>query len=205
MIQIIKHRCNNIADLEFCKTNWGVEIDIRSDMTQFESLYLTHDPYVRGPSFDDWIVLFKSKGIAGPLILNTKEDGLESVILKKLKLYDITNYIFLDTSLPTLNLWTRNYNNHNFFIRHSSIEPIEFVQKHLNFCKWVWLDCFERKIPNIEDIALLKKNFKICLVSPELQGGSSMDIDNFVNLYKHGIDAVCTKFPEIWEAKTLQK
>ena len=67
---------------------------------------------------------------------------------------------------------------------------------------WIWLDSFKNF--NLGDIRwdeFRQLNFKICLVSPELQGRESSEIILIKNFLKHNkilIDAVCTKTPELW-------
>jgi hypothetical protein len=73
----IQHRINTLEQLEDLNPEFGAEIDLRSDPMSGE-LYLHHDAFVKGVSFSDWIALFAKRGIRGPLILNTKEDGLET-------------------------------------------------------------------------------------------------------------------------------
>lgn len=198
-IQIFKHRCNTIIDLKKCKKHWGVEIDLRSTTNHSGDLYLSHDPWKQGESFTVWLKEFVRLEIEGPIILNTKEDGLESLCLELLQQADIKNYIFLDTTLPTLKKWTRDQSNPHFFIRWSSIEPIELSLAQKGYCHWAWVDCFDRKPPDQNALALLNQNFKTCLVSPELQGGTQQELQTFISLFKNHISGVCTKFPEQWE------
>lgn len=199
MIQFIKHRCNKLEDLNICQPEWGVEIDLRSDVNNPNDLHLSHDVFLKGESFTCWLSNFKNCKIQGPIILNTKEDGLESLTLELIKISGVKNEIlFLDTTLPTLKKWTRDLKKTNFFVRWSSIEPIAFTELQSGFCEWVWVDCFDLKPPQIDILKQLNRNFKTCLVSPELQGGSLEDIKKFAELTNFGIDAICTKNPQIW-------
>ena len=65
----ILHRINTIDLLEKTSSNFGVEIDIRSNG---KSLILHHDPFEQGELFEDWIRSYHH----GTLILNVKEEGL---------------------------------------------------------------------------------------------------------------------------------
>ena len=94
--------------------------------------------------------------------------------------------------------WTKE--NKNFAVRFSSYEPREFVDKFRGRCDWVWVYCFDRFALQTIDIQDLKKNFKICLVSPELQGGTDQDIKKFRELLKIEPDLICTKKPNIYLA-----
>lgn len=198
MIQIFKHRCNDLASLTTCEKHWGVEIDLRSDVHDPSDLHLSHDPWRRGESFARWLKEFVKLGIQGPIILNTKEDGLEGLTLELLENNGVSRYIFLDTALPTLRRWTWERKNKNFFIRSSAVEPVEFVMAHRGHCEWVWIDCFDRVPPSPELVRQLSQEFKTCLVSPELQGGTAQDIDRFRSLLDAGLTGVCTKFPLAW-------
>lgn len=198
-MQIFKHRCNAIVELQKCKKHWGVEIDLRSNTDHAGDLHLSHDPWKQGESFKAWLKEFTRLGIQGPIILNTKEDGLESLTLELLQQAGAHHYIFLDTALPTLKKWTRDQSNPHFFIRWSSIEPIELSLAHKGYCDWAWVDCFDRIPPEQNTLSILNQNFKTCLVSPELQGGSEQELQKFINLFKKSITGVCTKFPEQWE------
>ena len=75
MIKII-HRINTREDLLNIPTKYGVEVDIRS---ADDKLIISHDPFVQGEDFMDWMALYKHK----ILILNVKEEGLEDRLIKK--------------------------------------------------------------------------------------------------------------------------
>ena len=103
----IKHRANKIIDLEGVLPEWGVEIDLRCVSVDAPGcLHLSHDPWVRGEDFSAWIDAFLEKKIKGPIILNTKEDGLEQTCINILNEAGIQNFFFLDTTFPTLVQWT---------------------------------------------------------------------------------------------------
>jgi len=64
----------------------------------------------------------------------------------------------------------------------------------------VWVDCFTKNILTSEAYQYLKTYFKICIVSPELQGHPKEWIADFKQAFDgFEIDAVCTKFPELWK------
>ena len=94
-MEIIIHRVNTIKKLETVDSNFGVEIDIRSNDGK---LILQHDPFEYGDSFDEWLKSYKH----GKIILNIKEEGLEDYIIKSLNNHHIDNYFFLDQSFPFL-------------------------------------------------------------------------------------------------------
>jgi hypothetical protein len=86
----------------------------------------------------------------------------------------------------------------------SEFESIETVLNLSGMVDWVWVDCFT-KFPLCEADAVRLKNsgFKLCLVSPELQGrNAEIEIPTLVSLLKAQnikFDAVCTKRPDLWE------
>ena len=67
---------------------------------------------------------------------------------------------------------------------------------------WVWIDTFTKLLLKVEEYKKLKEaNFKLCLVSPEINSGNLIDLKNIKCIIeeKFKFDAVCTKFPEEWE------
>ena len=86
-------------------------------------------------------------------------------------------------------------------VRFSDYEPVEYALSFKDKVGWVWLDRFKTNCLTKESYSKLKEaNFNICIVSPELQG-ESLDTVKQYKLYisNFDVDAVCTKFPEIWE------
>ena len=190
---LIKHRVNSINDLIGTEKIYGVEIDVR---TFNNKLILSHDPFQNGCFLVDWLENFKHKF----LIINVKEDGLEGEILDLLDRFKIRNFFFLDQPFPTIINLVKN----NLFISALRISEFENVNLYAfkDKLEWIWLDSFNNF--NLEDIhwdEFRRLNFKICLVSPELQGRESSEIiliKDFLMLNKILIDAVCTKKPELW-------
>ena len=89
-------------------------------------------------------------------------------------------------------------------VRFSTFESIDTVLKFKGIVEWIWIDYYEMYPLNREIIELIKKNnFKICLVSPELQGRSHETIitaQSSISSFKKNINAVCTKHISIWES-----
>lgn len=191
---IIKHRINCISDLASVASEWGVEIDLRSDLSKPGRLHLSHDPWSQGDDFEAWLDEYCRLKISGPLILNTKEDGLEERVIKLLKERALENFFFLDTTVPTLARWTLRERERRFAVRLSRLEPVASVQGFVKDVDWIWLDCFggEPHVP--AELDRLRESLKVCLVSPELQGAPER-LDEFTKLAAR-VDAVCTKFPE---------
>ena len=92
----------------------------------------------------------------------------------------------------------------NCAVRLSEYESIYTVLKLSGKVDWVWIDFFSRFPLNSNDINLLKREkFKLCLVSPELQGYSAeKEIPKIINILGEDInkiDAVCSKQIELWK------
>ena len=195
-MKIISHRRNTVSELLATDTKYGVEVDIRSDG---DRLITHHDPFVTGESFHEWINAYQH----GTLILNVKEEGLESRLIGLMQSKGITDYFFLDQSFPFLVKWSKA-GEHRCAIRVSEFESIETALTLSGNVDWVWVDCFT-KFPLSDDDAVRLRNagFKLCLVSPELQGrNAEIEIPALVSLLRARnieSDAVCTKRPDFWE------
>jgi hypothetical protein len=86
-------------------------------------------------------------------------------------------------------------------VRFSEYEPIENTLALKGMAEWVWVDCFNKLPLDERSYSQLKKYFKICIVSPELQNHSLDKIYDFKNQLKNmPVDAVCTKRPDLWQA-----
>ena len=194
---IISHRVNKIKDLVNTSCELGVEIDIRSNK---EKLYLHHDPYVVGEDLETWLEEYNHAA----LILNVKEEGLESKLIGLMKKYKIDNYFFLDQSFPFL-IKTANTGESRCAVRISEYEHIETVMSLSGKVDWVWVDCFNHFPLTKNDATRLQieGGFKLCFVSPELQGRDNLEgVKNYRGLIESiGIkgDAVCTKHPNLWQ------
>lgn len=195
---IIRHRRNTHDELAEVSTEHGVEIDIRS---QGDSLVLHHEPYEAGTLFEDWLENYRH----GTLILNTKEEGLEERVLALMSKYGIEDFFFLDQSFPFL-IKTARTGESRCAVRVSEFETIDTALSLAGKVQWVWVDCFTRFPLNRNSASLLKENgFKLCIVSPELQGRMEISDMNEIVAAMTGAgvvpDAVCTKFPERWDNK----
>ena len=190
---IIKHRVNNSKVLRRLNNNYGVEIDLRS---KNKSIYLHHDPYIKGELFSKWIKYYNHK----LLVLNVKEEGLENQILKILKKNKIKNFFFHDQTFSTI---LKNMHHTNVSIRFSEYEDLKKINILFNKIKWLWVDNFtEISLRKKFYDFLKKKKVKICIVSPELvQKKRIKEINKIILKLKKNnfkIDAVCTKKPKLW-------
>ena len=187
----IQHRVNTIEQLVDTPKNYGVEVDIRYEKND---LILHHDPYQKGILFSEWLENYNHTFI----ILNTKSEGLEAKILQLLGQFNIEDYFFLDLSIPFMVKQIKNANS-NIAVRFSEYEPLELAMSFKGLVKWVWVDCFSKLPLDHNTYNKLKSQFKICLVSPELQGHPYEFINQYTSQVKGmEIDAVCTKKPELW-------
>jgi hypothetical protein len=192
----ILHRINTKEALLKVPVEFGVEVDIR---TRGSQLIMHHDPFEKGEGFEDWLQVYKH----GTLILNVKEEGLENCLIDLMVKYNIDNYFFLDQSFPFL-IKTAKSNERRCAVRVSEFEHIKTAMTLSGKIDWVWIDCFTHFPLTNEDARRLQVDgsFKLCFVSPELQGRTSLNgIKKYIEVIKSlGIkgDAVCTKHPDLW-------
>ena len=193
-MEIIYHRRNSIELLNHSPKHYGVEVDIRS---YGKDLIINHEPFEKGILFSDWIKHYSH----GTLVLNVKEDGLEEKILFYLKKYKINSFFFLDQLMPSI-VKVSNLGELNCAVRISDIESIKTALCISNKIRWVWVDIFYKFPLNYKNFSELKKhNFKVCIVSPELQPSNKLHISDLKNILKKEEiipDAICTKFPNEW-------
>lgn len=196
-MRIIAHRRNAIAELEATPTQYGVEVDIRS---HGERLIIHHDPFREGEDFERWMQSFRH----GTLILNVKEEGLEARLLEIMKRSAVEDFFFLDQSFPFLVKWARN-GERRCAVRVSEFESVDTALTLAGKVDWVWVDCFTRFPLTTESAGRLQQaGFKLCLVSPELQGRPpETEIPRLratLASLRIAAEAVCTKRPDLWLA-----
>ena len=194
-MNLISHRRNRIEELRATPSNYGVEIDIRS---RGDHLVLAHDAFAEAERFDEWLKEYHH----GTLILNVKEEGLEDSVLEHMRRFGIEDFFFLDQSFPFL-IKTANRGEHRCAVRVSEFESVDTALTLSGKVNWVWVDCFTQfPLDKQQADKLHNAGFKLCLVSPELQGRSEpTEIASMRALLDQlGIscDAVCTKTPEVW-------
>jgi hypothetical protein len=199
-MKIIKHRINTFSELQSLPSAYGAEVDIRS---KGERLIIHHDPFIDGENFGTWLDAYHH----GILILNVKEEGLEAQLISLMKSHGIDDYFFLDQSFPFLVKWA-NLGERRCAVRVSEFESIESALTLAGKVDWVWVDCFTRFPLSQEDARRLKTaGFKLCLVSPELQGrDANTEIPMMAAILAEReivVDAVCTKRADIWEKQVM--
>lgn len=192
---IICHRRNTIEELKTTEPQFGIEVDIRS---RGDLLYTHHDPFAEGTPFADWLKCFHHN----TLILNVKEEGLEDRVLALMRRHNIENFFFLDQSFPFL-VKTSRAGERRCAVRVSEFESVETALSLARRIEWVWVDCFSVfPLDGRSAERLVKAGFRLCLVSPELQGrDAAAEVPSLRRfLAAEGISphAVCTKEPELW-------
>lgn len=198
-MELIAHRRNTIADLQETPLQYGVEVDIRSYGNQ---LIIHHDPFSEGEDFEAWLSFYRH----GTLILNVKEEGLEVRLIELMRTRGIQDYFFLDQSFPFLIKYSK-LGEHRCAVRVSEFESIDTAMSLAGIVDWVWVDCFTYfPLDQAQTCMLKKAGFKLCLVSPELQGRPAETEIHALALWlrESGIkpDAVCTKRLDLWEMNT---
>ena len=114
----------------------------------------------------------------------------------------IEAFFFLDQSFPFL-IRTSRQGEKRCAVRVSEFESIETALSLAGKIDWAWVDYFTRfPLSEADAFRLGKAVFRSCLVSPELQGFPREEVLRLKRLlHERGFhaDAVCTKFPELWE------
>jgi hypothetical protein len=193
-MKIFIHRVNQSSDLRQISSNFGVEIDIR---TIGKEIILSHDPFFQGELFTDWLKSWKGQA----LILNVKEDSLETSILSILSKHQVSDYFFLDQSFPSIRKMIASGNS-KLATRVSDFEDLETAL--ISGSDWVWLDSFSGNWRFLQKaVPAIKENKqRVCLVSPELHRSDSdielLELQELIKNLNSEIDAVCTKFPKKW-------
>jgi hypothetical protein len=194
-MKIFHHRVNQTSKLIGVPSCDGVEIDLRS---MDGRVILQHEPFLEGEDFVSWLKNWNGQ----ELILNVKEEGLESRILEILDSSSIENYFFLDQSFPFL-IKTLNTGNRNVAARVSDLESSETALKI--DCNWIWLDCFLGDWQFLVEAVpkLHSQGKRVCLVSPELvRTDSESELRSLQRILKENdicLEAVCTKVKSEWE------
>ena len=194
MIRLYRHRVNTIDALEATAPGLGIELDLRSDG---DRVIVTHDPFTDGPTIEE---LFPKIG-GRPCIFNVKCEGIEARVLDLARRHGIDDFFFLDLSIPAaVKLWRQGETR--LAVRWSEYEPAAGVLAWSGRARWVWVDCFNAFPADDEEWAKVSAAFKVCLVSPELQAHGAEAIERArVALATRRYDAVCTKRPELWDAR----
>jgi hypothetical protein len=192
---IIQHRVNTIEQLRNTPVEYGVELDLRD---QGDRLILQHDPFKEGQDFEEYLHYYHH----GLMILNIKSERIEHRVLEIIQAAGVREYFFLDSSFPMIRTLV-GVGEHRVAVRFSEFEPIENALALAGQVDWVWIDCFTKMPLDDSTYDPLKKHFKLCAVSPELQGRDVATIAAYRDqLGRYPMDAVCTKRPDLWQFET---
>ena len=197
-MKIYSHRRNSKEELISTPAKFGVEIDIRS---VGNDLILQHDPFTGGTLFTDWLGHYSHSG----LILNLKEDGLESQLLTILKEREIEDFFFLDQSYPSMIKSLKNNLANKVAARSSEYESLDSIMSLPQHPSYIWCDSFDGNWSHlIPTMRYSKEIGSVCvIVSPELQSRQNpeeiLDIKGMLSVDVSNNVAVCTKNPWQWE------
>lgn len=198
-MQYIAHRINTVSELKVLDRSYGLELDLRDNING--EIHINHDPFVLGESFEEFLREYNH----GTMILNIKSERIELKILELLKKYKVNNYFFLDSSFPMIKCLT-DMGEKKIAIRFSEFEGIDTLEKMQGKVEWVWVDCFTNLPINNKIYKQMEKmGYKLCFVSPELQGQPEKIEKYFEQIKREQIyfDAICTKVYNIEKWKRL--
>ena len=171
-MKFIAHRINTILELENLPKEYGVEIDLRDALDG--TIYIAHDPFTAGENFEAYLRYYQH----GMMILNVKSERIEFKVLELIKKYGIEKYFFLDSSFPMIHTLAKS-GERKIALRYSEFEGLDTLLMMQGRVDWVWVDCFtELPIDHELFLQLKKMGYKLCLVSPELQGRDA-DIEKY--------------------------
>lgn len=200
-MKFIAHRINTKKELKNISEQYGAELDLRDSVDG--KIYINHDPFILGEDFEEYLKEYNH----GTMILNIKSERIELRVLELLKKYNIKDYFFLDSSFPMIKLLTDN-GEKKIALRYSEFEGLDTLEKMQEKVDWVWVDCFTKLPLNNEIYNKIKKmGYKLCLVSPELQGQPEK-IEKYAEQIKKEkiiFDSICTKVYNIEKWKELLK
>ena len=190
------HRVNTLPELKKVPHQYGVEVDLRSNASG--EIILQHEPFQSGCLFDEWLSGYNHSG----LILNVKEVGLETTVLRLLHDRGVQDFFFLDQPLPSI-VSLANQGEHRMAVRVSEYESVTSALAVARHVEWVWIDFFHAPWITHEDVsAISDSGLKACLVSPELQSHPEQIMINQIRqlfaLLGWNPEAVCTKNPQAW-------
>ena len=175
------------------KNGYGIETDIRDYKGELVISHNIADDSC--PKLKEVFDIYKSFDSNTPLALNVKADGIQDLLEKQLKEYEIKNYFMFDMSIPEMVVY--NDRNFKFFTRNSDIEKECVLYEKA--CG-VWVDAFY----NDRDIETaikthLKNSKKVSLISPEIHKKEKDEV--WKMLQKTGISNeerfyLCTDLPK---------
>jgi hypothetical protein len=194
--KFIAHRVNTLKHLAEIPSSYGVELDLRD---KGDRLILQHDPFSDGEDFHDYVKQYHHD----TMILNVKSERIEHRVLEEIQAAGtVRDYFFFFFSYPMIRALVAS-GERRIAVRFSEFEPVESALGLAGQVDWVWVDCFTRLPLDDDSYARLSPHFRICIVSPELQGHGLEQIPKFAEkLRDYKVDAICTKRPDLWKLRT---
>lgn len=190
-VRLYRHRVNTVTDLATVPEDMGIEFDLRSSGND---VLVTHDPFTEGPTIEEFFPRIGRR----PCIFNVKCEGIEARVRELAARHGIEDWFMLDLSVPAAVKLVR-MGEKRIAVRYSEMEPVEGVLAWKGRASWVWVDCFDRFPVEEPAWSSIASAFKVCLVSPELQGHTGEKFDALkASLACRRYDAVCTKTPARW-------
>jgi hypothetical protein len=162
-MEIVAHRINTLESLKIVPSHFGTEIDLRARGSE---LYLHHDAFCEkdADAFVDYLDAYRH----GLLVLNIKEAGIETEVLRLVRERGIDRYFLLDVEFPYLYRASR-LGERSIAVRYSEDESIETALTYKERVDWVWIDTNTRLSLDATVKAQLA-GLKTCLVCPERWG-----------------------------------
>lgn len=195
-MQVIQHRVNTIKELEAVPFKYGVEVDLHFNSS---NVFVGHDPFDLTLTFSEFLSHYQHQIIA----VNIKEEGIEDMVINCLNQNSVSNFFLFDLSFPSLMRLIKK-GEKRIALRVSDFEDIRMIDSFARKVDWLWIDIFENSNFLREESWSKWKDFRKCLVSPELHVErdkvSSENIFRDVSGYKNRIEAICTKSPNRWES-----
>ena len=186
------HRVNTLTALKEVPSHLGIEFDVRESP---EGSLVTHDPWTPGVLLQEFLKHCNHAFY----IVNIKSEGIEFEVLDLLATYNIENFFLLDCSFPMLVRLARQGES-RIAVRVSEFESIQTALSLAGKVQWVWVDVFTKvPVTPLECLTLKQAGFKLCLVSPELQG-RLVDLPAYRAEIGAEMDMVCTKVPSAWSS-----
>lgn len=169
---------------------FGFETDFRDCAG---NVLISHNPPVGNEiTADDVFKMYQDSSSNMPLALDIKADGLQDVMLKLFKKYNITNYFMVDMSVCDTVVCVEK--GITIASRSSEYEPTLPFYDH---SKVVWIDYFDGRTDIVEEINKYIIDGKIpCVVSPELH---HLPYDEMWKVLKENIQGeyyLCTDYPD---------
>ncbi len=192
-MEFIAHRINTVEELREIPSEYGVELDLRDDLNG--RIYIQHNPFESGEDFEEYVKEYHH----GTMILNIKSERIELKVLEILSKYDVKSYFFLDSSFPMI-WYLSNHGEKNIALRVSEVEGLDTAKNMAGKVEWIWVDCFSKIPIGKHEVDELKSlGYKLCFVSPELEGRPEDILVYKEEIMDKGIvfDAICTKFYNI--------